>query len=191
MAYNPNYGNIYPNPYSTQNIYNPYQQGYYNPNPNINQNQQMPNNINQQQQNPQQNTGFVRVQSEEEARRYPVAPGGSVTFIDENAPYCYTKSVDFSQLDRPIFKRFRLVEETAESKNKETDTTKNEKDEYIKQSDFKNMIDKYATISDLKDLESKYTDLKFYIDKMKEEMENLSEIKITKSNCKSKKENEK
>lgn len=56
-------------------------------------------------------TGFVRVQSEEEARRYPVAPGGSVTFIDDNSPHCYVKSAGLSQLDAPIFKRFRLVEE--------------------------------------------------------------------------------
>ena len=55
--------------------------------------------------------GFVRVQSENEARTYPVAPGTSVTFIDENAPYCYTKTMDFSQLDRPKFERYRLVKE--------------------------------------------------------------------------------
>ena len=63
-------------------------------------------------QNQMQNGGFIRVQSENEARMYPIQPGTSATFIDENAPYCYTKTLDFSQLDRPIFKRFRLVEET-------------------------------------------------------------------------------
>lgn len=55
--------------------------------------------------------GFVRVQSEQEARAYPVAPGNSITFIDESRPYCYTKSVDMSQLDRPKFDRYRLVKE--------------------------------------------------------------------------------
>ncbi len=59
-----------------------------------------------------QSGGFIRVQSENEARMYPIQPGTSATFIDENQPYCYTKTLDFSQLDRPIFKRFRLVEET-------------------------------------------------------------------------------
>lgn len=54
---------------------------------------------------------FVRVQSEQEARSYPVAPGNSITFIDESRPYCYTKSVDMSQLDRPKFERYRLVKE--------------------------------------------------------------------------------
>ena len=65
------------------------------------------------QQQPQQQypSGFVRVANENEARMYPVAPGNSVTFIDENAPYCYTKTVDRSQLDRPKFDKYRLVKE--------------------------------------------------------------------------------
>lgn len=63
--------------------------------------------------------GFIRVQSENQARMYPVQPGTSATFINENAPYCYTKTLDFSQLDRPIFKKFRLVEETEDLQNVE------------------------------------------------------------------------
>lgn len=51
------------------------------------------------------------MQSEQEARAYPVAPGNSITFIDESRPYCYTKSVDMSQLDRPKFDKYRLVKE--------------------------------------------------------------------------------
>ena len=56
--------------------------------------------------------GFIPVQNENEARMYPIAPGTSATFIDENSPYCYTKTLGASQLDRPTFKKFRLVEET-------------------------------------------------------------------------------
>ena len=63
-----------------------------------------------QYQQPQQ-TGLVSVPNIEAARNYPVAPGNSVTFKDENAPYCYTKTVDMSQLDRPKFDRYRLVKE--------------------------------------------------------------------------------
>ena len=58
-----------------------------------------------------QNGGFVRVQTEEEARRYPVAPGYSVTFIDETAEHCYTKTAGFSQFDQPVFKKYRLIAE--------------------------------------------------------------------------------
>lgn len=70
-----------------------------------------------QQQLPQmqaQNSGFVSVRSEAEAMAYPVAYGNSVTMKDETAPYIYTKSMGFSQLDRPIFDKYKLVkEETA------------------------------------------------------------------------------
>lgn len=105
MAYN----NFY-SPY--QNVYNPYQQYQ----PNFQQQQQVPNNIQpsfQQSQQPQQiqNGGFVSVHNENEARNYPIAPGNSVTFKDENAPYVYTKTQGFSQLDRPIFEKYRLVKE--------------------------------------------------------------------------------
>ena len=63
-----------------------------------------------------QNGGFVSVRSEEEARNYPVAIGNSVTFKNESAPYIYTKTMGFSQLDRPIFEKYKLVkEEVSES----------------------------------------------------------------------------
>lgn len=102
------------------NYYNPYQYAYqYQPQL---QNIQQPLN---QQAAPQmlptqmsgtspqiQNGGFVSVRNEAEARGYPVAPGNSVTFKDEGAPYVYTKTMGFSQLDRPIFEKYRLVRET-------------------------------------------------------------------------------
>jgi len=58
-----------------------------------------------------QQSGFVLVQSEQEARAYPVAPGNSITFKDERQPYCYVKTMGFNQLDRPTFERYRLVKE--------------------------------------------------------------------------------
>lgn len=99
-----------------QNYYSPYQFQYqYQP-------QQVAGQMPQQMagapmsvqgQQPQiQNGGFVSVRNETEARGYPVAPGNSVTFKDETAPYVYTKTMGFSQLDRPIFEKYRLVRET-------------------------------------------------------------------------------
>ena len=58
-----------------------------------------------------QQSGFVLVQSEQEARAYPVAPGNSITFKDERQPYCYVKTMGFNQLDQPTFERYRLVKE--------------------------------------------------------------------------------
>lgn len=58
-----------------------------------------------------QNSSFIPVPTEEFARNYPVAPGHSITFKNENAPYVYTKTMGFSQLDRPIFEKYRLIRE--------------------------------------------------------------------------------
>lgn len=55
--------------------------------------------------------GVVSVRSMQEAQNYPVAPGNSVMFRDENAPYVYTKTMGYSQLDRPTFEKYRLVKE--------------------------------------------------------------------------------
>ena len=72
--------------------------------------QQYPQNNNQQ----IQNGGFVSVRSEEEARNYPVAIGNSVTFHDETSAHVYTKTMGCSQFDRPVFKKYKLVEEDVE-----------------------------------------------------------------------------
>lgn len=75
---------------------------------------QMPqyNQFQQPQQQPQQNqSGIVHVQTEDEWRNYPVAPGNTIIFKNDNAPYIYTKTMDSSQLGQPIFEKFRLVKE--------------------------------------------------------------------------------
>ena len=73
--------------------------------------QVMPQQMAQSQQ--MRNTDFISVRNELEARNYPVAPGNSITFKDETAPYIYTKTMGFSQLDRPMFEKFKLVKEDA------------------------------------------------------------------------------
>jgi len=60
---------------------------------------------------PNKTNGFIGVQSEQEARSFPVGPGESVTFRDESAPYIYTKTMGSSPLDRPIFEKFKLIRE--------------------------------------------------------------------------------
>jgi len=68
---------------------------------------------------PNQSFGFVSVRNEMEARNYPVAYGNSVTFKDENAPYVYTKTMGFSQLETPRFEKYKLVKEEPETAQKE------------------------------------------------------------------------
>ena len=109
MAYNNYYSGYqpmigYPYQQQIQPNYNYQQQAYPQA--------QMQMTAQNQQTQPQiQNGGFIQVHDENEARNYPIAPGNSVTFKDENAPYVYTKTMGFSQLDRPIFEKYRLVKE--------------------------------------------------------------------------------
>lgn len=111
------------------NYYNPYQQ-YYPAQPIYTPQQNQPQ-MNQPQQI--QSGGFISVRSELEARNYPVAPGNSVTFKDETAPYVYTKTMGFSQLDRPNFEKYKLVkEEVNESQEIVNDLVKGEDLEDIK-----------------------------------------------------------
>ena len=98
--------------YQNQYYQNPYQQAQMQ---NVQQ-QQMQQNAQQmqpvQQTQPQiQNGGFISVPNIETARNWPIAPGNSVTFKDESAPYIYTKTMGYNQLDTPRFERFRLVKE--------------------------------------------------------------------------------
>ena len=87
----------YSQPYQYQGAYqNPYQNPYQ---------------PQQAQQATIQNGGFISVRSIEEAFNWPVAPGNSLMFKDENSPYVYTKTRGFSQLDQPVFEKYRLVKE--------------------------------------------------------------------------------
>lgn len=58
-----------------------------------------------------QSGGFMSVRSEQEARSYPVAPGNVMTFKIENQPYVCEKAQGFSQLEGPVFNKYRLVKE--------------------------------------------------------------------------------
>lgn len=81
---------------------------------------QVPSYQNQQQTQQIQNIGLVSAPNEDFARNYPVAYGNSITFKDERAPYVYTKTMGFSQLEPPIFERYRLVKEDLTEQTEET-----------------------------------------------------------------------
>lgn len=65
----------------------------------------------QPQQKPQ--PGFVVLPTEEEALRYPVAPGNSITIKIESQPVIIEKTMGFSQFDCPQIRKYRIVEEEA------------------------------------------------------------------------------
>lgn len=107
-----------------------------------------------------QNSGFISVRGIDEARNYPVAPGNSVTFKDENAPYVYTKTMGFSQLDRPTFEVFKLVKEEAPN---EANTTQNSD----KQSGQMNYKD-FALKADIEAINGQISALQAEVNKLKE-----------------------
>ncbi len=88
---------------------------------------------------------IVHVQSEDEMRSYPVAPGNTIIFKNDNAPYIYTKSMDSSQLGQPIFEKFRLVKEDEVQ------------EEVIKQPDIKDDI--VSLKSDVEFIKKKLTEI--------------------------------
>lgn len=102
--------NFFPLGYQPAYYQPQYQPQQYQQNSQMIQQQMQPQNQIHQQQAIQQG-GFIRVQSEADARAYPVAPGTSVTFIDDAAPYCYVKTMDFSQFGKPKFEKYKLVKE--------------------------------------------------------------------------------
>ena len=103
--------------------------------------------------------GIVRVRSEQDAKNYPVAPGNSVIFIDETAPYLYAKTVSFSQFDPIRFEKFRLVKE-------ETPEEKQQKDNgYITRAEF------------VDELHKQFESLRNEIKELKESRESKKEAK--------------
>ena len=133
MAYN----NFYPATYQPYQYPQQYQYQNFQQIP-----QQMNNYQSNMQQQPQQiqNGGFISVHNIQEAFNYPVAPGNSVTFKDENSPYIYVKTKGFSQLEEPIFKKFRLIEESDTQTQESVTGTSNEQTvnymEFAKTSDI-------------------------------------------------------
>ena len=112
---------------------------------------------------------ILRVQSEEQARQYPVAVGNSVTFIDENKPYCYTKSMGFPQLEPPVFEKYRLVKEDS------SQTLQNEPEGASKSQGID--LSCYALKADVDACRTLYddisTEVKAEIEKLKSQIENL------------------
>lgn len=109
-----------------------------------------------------QNGGFVSVANENDARNYPVAPGNSVTFKDENSPFVYVKTMGFSQLDRPIFRKFRLIEESENTQPQNIENTANnvQNADYTTQEEMKHYMDELATLKkEINTLKSKVGNL--------------------------------
>lgn len=111
-----------------------------------------------------QSGGFVSVRSIEEAFNYPVQPGKSITFKDEYAPYVYTKTKGFSQLEEPVFEKYRLVKEEngqPQGQTQEVSPEPKKREEYALKSDFLDAVSDFDDLrNQIKNLESQIKNLR-------------------------------
>lgn len=101
-------------------------------------------------------SGLVSIPSEADARNYPVGYGQSVSFRDENAPYLYTKTMGFSQLEPPKFEKYKLIKESADSPEKPHEDEASRK------------LPSYAEKSDIEDVRAEIKALEEKISKLSE-----------------------
>jgi len=121
--------------------------------------------------------GIVTVANEDEARRYPVAPGYTVTMRDETKPYLYEKTMGYSQLDQPIFRKARLVFEDDASQTQESAPTQEKPSE---------PTPVYAELAQLEELKASVSEelqnLRKMIDNIKNSQNNNNNINKDKGN---------
>ena len=162
----PLFGNTYfPATYQPYQYAPQYQQPQYQP---VIQTSQQPVQQNYQPVQQQvQNGGFVTVRSEEEARNYPVAPGTSITFKNESAPYCYTKTMGFSQLEAPRFEKFRLVKEDIVDYPVENGASEASPADYATKDDLS------AVVSAVKELSGVVSSIKGDVDSVKGDVDGI------------------
>lgn len=101
-------------------------------------------------------SGLISIPSEADARNYPVGYGQSVSFRDENAPYLYTKTMGFSQLEPPKFEKYKLIKESADSPEKPLENNQTEK------------LPTYAEKRDIEDVRAEIEALKERVNKLSE-----------------------
>lgn len=111
-------------------MYNPYYPNYFN-----------------NQQTPQQN--FLVVSSDDDIRKYPVAPGNMVTFRIENQPIIVEKSLGISQFDTPHYERYRMTKEEMPEKAPAPDYALKSDLDAIKQQ-FNQLNDKFTKLTEKK-----------------------------------------
>ena len=109
-----------------------------------------------------QNGGLMIARSVEDAQRYPVAPGTCVTFKIENEKMICEKIMGFSNLEQPVFKKYRL-EEIVDEPTQEEET-------YALKSDLESLQNHIA------ELEKKYGNL----EELDKKIDALRKTRVTK-----------
>lgn len=68
------------------------------------------------------NGGLIVVPTEDDVKKYPVAPGNLVTFRIENQPIIIEKSMGRSQFATPYYERYKLLKEDMDGETHETES---------------------------------------------------------------------
>lgn len=101
-------------------------------------------------QQPQQQTltrSYMTITSEADAVNYPVAPGNSVLFQNVNDPSLfYEKTMGFSSLDRPTFRRMRLVPDMEPDQSAVAPMSNDTP--YVTKAEYEELRAAYAKLSD-------------------------------------------
>lgn len=128
----------------------------------------------------QQNSGFIRVQNEMQAREYPVAPGNSVTFISETEPYFYTKTTGSNPFEASTFKIYRLVEEE-QSQNAQNSPQSTAAAQGIDLSDYAHKADIAAISAGYDSLRAEVENIKARFEKMRAVKADAPRVDISKN----------
>ncbi len=75
----------------------------------------------------QSQVSFMSIRGKDIAVNYPIAPGNTIFFKDELAPFIYVKTMGYSPLDRPTLEEYRrddgvLPQETASNAKDDNST---------------------------------------------------------------------
>ena len=119
------------------------------------------------------NTTFsvvVRVPSYDVAKTFPAEPGKPITFFDDNIPFCYVKTGGMSPAEPPKTRIFELVERSEEYL---TRGAQNGDISAPKQSNID--LSKYATSDDIETLRGECEALKQAIERLRFDVDALSE----------------
>lgn len=103
----------------------------------------------QYQQPQQQQSALLHVQSEQQAREWSVSPGSSMMFIDDNAPYIYTKTAGNSQLEPCVFKIFKVSEIGQETPRNQAPAPGGvDIPEYVQRAEFEAFLSEFESIKE-------------------------------------------
>lgn len=92
-------------------------------------------------QNQSSQVGFMSVRGKDIAVNYPIAPGNTIFFKDETAPFIYVKTMGYSPLDKPTLDIYKREDYVA---NPGQGPTSNKKDDSIiekMQEDINSILD--------------------------------------------------